>query len=149
MCANTHVRGVFTSDNLYDPVTLPTDMRFKFAYDLSRWHEFFHWQELPRDWNKGSPDSDDDEYNRGLDYMVDQQRPQMTKSEQRAEMRKEIDDIIMTGKVADISKSDKESPEDQRKRKYEETQRALTMQFKSGPGDAPASGFMVRDDDNL
>lgn len=43
MCANTHVRGVFTSDNLYDPVTLPTDMRFKFAYDLSRWHEFFHW----------------------------------------------------------------------------------------------------------
>lgn len=45
----------------------------------------------------------------------------MTKSEQRAEMRREIDDIIMTGKVADISKSDKESPEDQRKRKYEET----------------------------
>jgi hypothetical protein len=43
MCANTHVRGLYTSDNLYDHVTLPADMRFKFAFDLSKWHEFFHW----------------------------------------------------------------------------------------------------------
>lgn len=62
-------------------------------------------------------------------------------------MRREIDDIIMTGQDVDIQKSEKESPEDARKRKYEETQRQLAMQFKSGPAEGPASGFMVRDDD--
>jgi hypothetical protein len=51
ICANTHVRGVFTSDNLYDFVTLPADMRFKFAFDLSRWTEYFGWQTLPLDWS--------------------------------------------------------------------------------------------------
>ena len=35
VCANTHVRGIFTSDMLYDFVTLPADMRFKFPFDLS------------------------------------------------------------------------------------------------------------------
>jgi hypothetical protein len=43
ICANTHVRGVFTSDNLYDFVTLPADMRFKFAFDLGKWPEYFDW----------------------------------------------------------------------------------------------------------
>ena len=43
VCANTHVRGVFTSDNLYDFVTLPADMRFKFAFELSNWLEYFDW----------------------------------------------------------------------------------------------------------
>jgi hypothetical protein len=43
ICANTHVRGVYTSDNLYDFVTLPADMRFKFAFDLGRWPEYFNW----------------------------------------------------------------------------------------------------------
>ena len=28
LCACTHVRGVYTSDNLYDFVTMPTPMRF-------------------------------------------------------------------------------------------------------------------------
>jgi hypothetical protein len=52
ICANTHVRGVFTSDNLYDFVTLPADMRFKFAFDLGKWPEYFDWQTLPHDWSK-------------------------------------------------------------------------------------------------
>lgn len=43
VCANTHIRGVFTSDNLYDFVTLPADMRFKFAFELSKWLEYFDW----------------------------------------------------------------------------------------------------------
>lgn len=43
VCANTHVRGVFTSDNLYDFVTLPADMRYKFAFELSKWLEYFDW----------------------------------------------------------------------------------------------------------
>ena len=53
ICANTHVRGVFTSDNFYeDCVTLPADMRFKFAFELERWNEYFDWQALPRDWSQ-------------------------------------------------------------------------------------------------
>ena len=30
ICANSIVRGIYTSDNEYDFVTLPPDMRFKF-----------------------------------------------------------------------------------------------------------------------
>jgi len=49
MCANCMVRGVYTSDNLYDFVTLPPEMRFKFSFDISRWPENFAWLELPQD----------------------------------------------------------------------------------------------------
>jgi hypothetical protein len=49
MCANSIVRGVFTSDQLYDFVTLPPDLRFKFSFDVSRWPEYFAWLELPQD----------------------------------------------------------------------------------------------------
>jgi hypothetical protein len=51
VCANTHIRGVFTSDNLYDYVTLPADMRYKFAFELQKWLEYFDWQQLPQDWD--------------------------------------------------------------------------------------------------
>ncbi len=43
------VRGVYTSENLYDFVTLPPDMRFKFAFHISKWPEQFAWLELPSD----------------------------------------------------------------------------------------------------
>ncbi len=43
------VRGIFTSDNLYDFVTLPTEMRFKFNFDISKWPQHFAWLELPED----------------------------------------------------------------------------------------------------
>jgi hypothetical protein len=49
LCANSQVRGVFTSENLYDFVTLPPDLRFKFQFEIHRWPEFFAWLELPRD----------------------------------------------------------------------------------------------------
>jgi WD repeat-containing protein 90 len=47
LCANIQVRGVYTSDNLYDYVTMPSDMRFKFAFDLSKWEEYFDFLQLP------------------------------------------------------------------------------------------------------
>lgn len=50
------VRGVYTSDNEYDFVTLPPDMRFKFQFDINRWPEFFAWLELPRDIRPGATD---------------------------------------------------------------------------------------------
>lgn len=49
LCANSNVRGVYTSDNLYDFVTLPPDMRFKFQFEIQRWPEYFAWLELPQD----------------------------------------------------------------------------------------------------
>ena len=49
MCANSCVRGVYTSDNLYDFVTLPPDLRFKFQFEIQRWPEYFAWLELTKD----------------------------------------------------------------------------------------------------
>jgi len=43
------VRGIFTSDNLYDFVTLPADLRFKFSFNISQWPQHFSWLELPED----------------------------------------------------------------------------------------------------
>ena len=34
LCSNCFVRGVYTSDNFYDFLTLPSDMRFKFSFDI-------------------------------------------------------------------------------------------------------------------
>lgn len=33
LCSNIQVRGVYTSDNEYDFITLPSDLRFKFPFD--------------------------------------------------------------------------------------------------------------------
>jgi hypothetical protein len=47
LCANIQARGVYTSDNVYDPVTLPSDMRFKFSFDLNKWEEYFDYTTVP------------------------------------------------------------------------------------------------------
>lgn len=48
LCSNVQVRGVYTSDNEYDYVTLPSDMRYKFAFDTAtKWHEHFDWFSAP------------------------------------------------------------------------------------------------------
>lgn len=49
ICASSEVRGVYTSENLYDFVTLPPDMRFKFSFHISKWPEQFAWLEMPAD----------------------------------------------------------------------------------------------------
>ena len=54
LCANSIVRGIFTSDNEYDFVTLPPDMRFKFQFDINRWPEYFALLELPADIRPGA-----------------------------------------------------------------------------------------------
>jgi hypothetical protein len=56
LCANSMVRGVYTSDNEYDFVTLPPDMRFKFSFDINRWPEYFAWLELPSEIYEGATD---------------------------------------------------------------------------------------------
>lgn len=50
LCANVEVRGVYTSDNEYDFVTLPSDMRYKFPFEsqvATKWPEYFDWASLP------------------------------------------------------------------------------------------------------
>ncbi len=60
LCANIQVKGVYTSDNEYDIVTLPSDLRFKFPFDNSnvqltqKWPEYFDWLSLPADWGETS-----------------------------------------------------------------------------------------------
>ena len=54
ICANSIVRGIYTSDNEYDFVTLPPDLRFKFQFDINRWPEYFAWLELPADIRPGA-----------------------------------------------------------------------------------------------
>jgi hypothetical protein len=49
ICACSEIRGVYTSENLYDFVTLPPDMRFKFSFHISKWPEQFAWLEMPAD----------------------------------------------------------------------------------------------------
>lgn len=43
------VTGVYSSDTLYDFITLPVAMRFKYTFDHSRWPEQFAWLEMPDD----------------------------------------------------------------------------------------------------
>jgi hypothetical protein len=63
LCANIQIKGVYTSDNEYDIVTLPSDLRFKFPFDNSnaqltqKWPEYFDWQSLPGDWGESSQTS--------------------------------------------------------------------------------------------
>ena len=105
ICANTHVRGLFTSDNLYDFVTLPADMRFKFAFELSKWPEYFDWQQVPQDWDKKSlRDSQGNivrsgDLNTGLAALIGDTAGRSkvqtkTVEQRRTDMRKEIDALI-------------------------------------------------------
>lgn len=106
VCANTHIRGVFTSDNLYDFVTLPADMRFKFAFELSKWPEYFDWQQVPQDWDKKHVrDSDGNiirsgDLNTGLNTLIgdptgkSKVQTATTVDQRRSQMRREIDALI-------------------------------------------------------
>lgn len=143
LCANSHVRGVFTSDNLYDHVTLPADMRFKFAFDLSKWSEYFDWQALPQDWAKRKGQDE----NMNLPRLVQDQRGAMTKDQQREAMRAEIDELIATGK--EVALEETEMGEDSEMVRRETFQRKLGMQLKQGPGDAPVTGYQLQDDETV
>ena len=71
---------MYTSDNLYEPVTLPADLRFKFGFDMSKWGEHFDLVGLPSDW--------DNTHNKENISMSKQQQPLSDKS--REEERKKM-----------------------------------------------------------
>lgn len=106
LCANSIIRGVFTSDNEYDFVTLPPDMRFKFSFDINRWPDYFKWVELPSDLNDGQADQQlADERARQLGAkasMKAQAREGMMTKDARSKMGREIDDLL-THKLQETS----------------------------------------------
>ena len=61
---------------MYDFVTLPADMRFKFAIDLAKWPEYFDWQTLPQDWfqRKGANREFPGDENLNLQNLISQQK---------------------------------------------------------------------------
>ena len=149
LCANSHVRGVFTSDNLYDFVTLPADMRFKFAFDLVKWPEYFHWQTLPQDWTAGKAGEYSGDENQNLQNLIERNTSgkKISRVDQRAQMRQEIDGLMNESMGKIVSEDGQELGEDEMKeQKYKEMQNQLSMQFKAGPADHPVSGFIEKED---
>ena len=89
LCANIQVRGIYTSDNVYDYITMPSDMKFKFGFDINRWEEFFDWLSLPADLEGGAQKRIIDRL--GGDSERDKER---RREEERKRMSKEIDDLL-------------------------------------------------------
>lgn len=80
---------------MYDFVTLPADMRFKFAYDLSKWMEYFDWQCLPHDWSNSRRSNADE--NKNLQNLIEKNRNSPVKQDTAAardKMRAEIDGLL-------------------------------------------------------
>ena len=79
-------RGVFTSDNLYNYATLPSDMRYKFTFDVNRWSEFYTWNSLPTQW-----DIENDDSYIGHHVGLDEVEKRKRKDADRKHMQEEID----------------------------------------------------------
>jgi Protein of unknown function (DUF667) len=91
LCANIQIRGVYTSDNEYDFLTLPSEMRFKFAFDqhsAQKWLEHFDWKSLPTMDDHGAGLKSGD---RGVDSI---KHKAQIKEEERSKMQSEINQLL-------------------------------------------------------
>jgi hypothetical protein len=136
LCANSVVRGVFTSDNEYDFVTLPPDMRFKFSFDINRWPDYFKWIDLPADLGDGSADQQmQEEKARQLGAKAAikaQQREVGMTNDARAKMVQEIDDLL-THKQIETGERQMTKLDVGGKAKYNAVQAELEAQFGKAP----------------
>jgi hypothetical protein len=80
---------VYTSDNVYDYVTLPSDMKFKFSFDINRWEEYFDWISLPSDWDKKNTNT---QHNKSKVTFEDDKSKM--REEERKRMSSEIDTLL-------------------------------------------------------
>jgi hypothetical protein len=62
-------------------------------------------------------------------------------------MQEEIDGLLYQPAAYEEEEVVEDNTEDQRKKKYEDMQRQLNMQFNAGPADHPVSGYIVKDDE--
>ena len=139
LCANSVVRGVFTSDNEYDFVTLPPDMRFKFSFDINRWPEYFAWLELPTDLRPGA-----------TDQQLAEQRARQTSAkaaltaknrgahmteEQKAQMEMEIENLLTHQRLTTTGRGNQDLGCD-KQAKYDamQAEMAALLGAKSGHG---------------
>lgn len=72
---------------------MPSDMKFKFSFDVNRWEEFFDWLSLPADLEGGIQKKIIDRI--GGDTERDKERK---REEERKRMSKEIDDLLQRDK---------------------------------------------------
>lgn len=63
-------------------------------------------------------------------------------------MRQEIDALIDDANKEVSVNEHVETASDIRKQRYQDIQNQLNMQFKSGPGDHPVSGYILSEDDD-
>ena len=133
------VRGVFTSDNEYDFVTLPPDMRFKFSFDINRWPEYFAWLELPSDLRPGASDAqlaeDRTRQAAAKAALASQNRGGHMSEEQKARMEMEIDQMLTHQKLTTTGRGNQIEEVD-RKAKYDAMQAEMQAMLgnKSGHG---------------
>jgi hypothetical protein len=135
------VRGVYTSENLYNNVTLPTDMRFKFAFDMNKWEQYFDWREIPADWERQSHD-------KSTTSLRDKnlEAAHRNKEEDRKKMTKEIDDLISRQKPVNVTMSEDDEYDQNAKRTRVGKLPDLTKDFGTPGGsisDRDVSGSMI------
>lgn len=97
LCACTHVRGVYTSDNLYDFVTMPTPMRFGMTgFELSQWPEHYAWIELPQDLRPDQKQAATDrmQQKRARAALLHSNKESGLSEDQKLRMQREIDEML-------------------------------------------------------
>ena len=82
---------MYTSDNDYEFTNLPADMRFKFAFEMHRWLEFFQWTSLPEAWDNAK--NPDHQHGKHVHYG------EKNKEEERKIMDEEINELLRRGKT--------------------------------------------------
>ncbi len=139
LCANSMVRGVYTSDNEYDFVTLPPDMRFKFSFDINRWPEYFAWLELPTDIREGASDqqlAEERARQLGAKAALNMHNKQaVLTNKNRHQMESEIDALLQHQKIETGDRENRIEEVD-KQAKYDAVQAELLAQFgaKGGHG---------------
>jgi hypothetical protein len=93
MCACSVVRGVFTSDNLYDFANLPADMRFKFSFHMSKWGDYFSWIDLPADAGREATQLKQERSTKTITFADEQKDAPLT-DKQRDKMDKDISEML-------------------------------------------------------
>jgi len=100
LCASSVVRGVYTSDKLYSFMELPADMRFKFSFHMSKWHDYFSWIQLPQDPNNAACAGAIDSARKKTITFIDEEEifeatnTEMVTEQQKEKMQKDLQKLL-------------------------------------------------------
>ena len=100
------VTGVYSSDTLYDFITQPLAMRFKYTFDHSKWPEQFAWLEMPADLQLHPTDGDLTvqrlEQGKARAKLLKNNENKTMNARQVAEMEQEISQLLQRKGQIDI-----------------------------------------------